>query len=75
MWHLFDAATEGSDSPVSAQTPSKLQFRLTLYRQTGFVVAFITFLGWCIDYSKISHSHKMSEVIVAKCTKKLVSPF
>ncbi|KAF2711746.1 membrane protein Gsa14p [Pleomassaria siparia CBS 279.74] len=39
--------------------------------QTGFVVAFITFLGWCIDYSKISHSHKMSEVIVAKCTKNM----
>lgn len=39
--------------------------------QTGFVVAFITFFGWCIDYSKVSHSHKTSEVIVAKCTKKM----
>lgn len=39
--------------------------------QTAFVVGFITFLSWCIDYSSISQSHKMGEVLVPKCTKKM----
>ncbi|KAF2030814.1 APG9-domain-containing protein [Setomelanomma holmii] len=37
--------------------------------QSAFVVGFITFLGWCIDYSKLSGSNKMSQVVVPKCTK------
>ncbi|KAF2876363.1 autophagy protein-like protein Apg9 [Massariosphaeria phaeospora] len=47
-----------------------LRKTLTLV-QTAFVVAFVTFFGGCIDYSRISHSHKMSEVIISKCTKKM----
>ncbi|KAF2477988.1 autophagy-related protein 9 [Lindgomyces ingoldianus] len=39
--------------------------------QSAFIVGFLTFLGWCIDYPKISQSHKMSEVIVPQCTKKM----
>jgi autophagy-related protein 9 len=50
---------------------SMLLKRVITLLQTGFVVTFITFLGWCIDYSKISHSHRMSEVIVPKCTKRM----
>jgi len=34
------------------------------------VVGFLTTLTWCIEYSKISHSHKMSEILVPQCTKK-----
>ncbi|ORY01351.1 autophagy protein-like protein Apg9 [Clohesyomyces aquaticus] len=39
--------------------------------QSAFIVGFLTFLGWCIDYPKISKSHKLSEVIVPQCTKKM----
>jgi autophagy-related protein 9 len=39
--------------------------------QSGFVVAFVTFLGWCIDYSKLSGSNKMSQVVVPKCAKRI----
>jgi autophagy-related protein 9 len=38
--------------------------------QTAFVVAFLTTLTWCIEYSKISHSHKLSEILVPQCTKR-----
>lgn len=38
-----------------------------LLLQTGFVVGFLTFLGWCIDYSKLRGSHKMDDVLVEKC--------
>lgn len=43
---------------------------LTLF-QSAFVVGFMTFLGWCIDYSKLPESHKMSEVLVPKCTSRI----
>jgi autophagy-related protein 9 len=39
--------------------------------QSAFVVGFMTFLGWCIDYTKLSGSNKMSQVIVPKCTKQI----
>ncbi|KAF2007876.1 APG9-domain-containing protein [Amniculicola lignicola CBS 123094] len=39
--------------------------------QTGFVVAFLTFLGWCIDYPKIVRSTKMEEILVPQCMKKM----
>jgi autophagy-related protein 9 len=39
--------------------------------QSAFVVGFVTFLGWCIDYSKLSESTKMSQVVVPKCTKRI----
>lgn len=45
-----------------------LRRALTL-AQSAFVVGFVTFLGWCIDYSKLPDSNKMSQVIVPKCTK------
>lgn len=47
-----------------------LRGTLTLL-QTAFVVGFMTFLGWCIDYSKMTQSHKMSEAIVPKCAKRI----
>jgi autophagy-related protein 9 len=50
---------------------SMLLKRVITLLQTGFVVTFTTFLSWCIDYSKISHSHRMSEVIVPKCTNRM----
>ena len=39
--------------------------------QSAFVVGFVTFLGWCIDYSKLSGSNKMSQVVVPKCGKRI----
>ncbi|KAF2274844.1 autophagy-related protein 9 [Westerdykella ornata] len=39
--------------------------------QTTFVVGYLTFLSYCIDYKSISHSHKMSEVLVPQCMKKI----
>lgn len=48
---------------------SMLLRRVLSLAQSAFVVGFVTFLGWCIDYSKLSESHKMSQVIVPKCTK------
>lgn len=44
--------------------------RILTLAQSAFVVGFITFLGWCIDYSKLPESNKMSQVIVPKCTKR-----
>jgi autophagy-related protein 9 len=46
--------------------------RVLTLAQSAFVVGFMTFLGWCIDYSKLSESNKMSQVLVPKCTKRLV---
>ena len=51
---------------------SMLLRRVLTLAQSAFVVGFVTFLGWCIDYSKLSQSHKMSEVIVPKCAKRCV---
>lgn len=45
--------------------------RILSLLQSAFVVGFITFLGWCIDYSKLSGSNKMSQVMVPKCTKNI----
>lgn len=45
--------------------------RVLALLQLTFVVGFITFLSWCIDYSLISKSQKMSEVLVPQCTKKM----
>ena len=53
---------------------SMLLRRILALAQSAFVVGFVTFLGWCIDYSKLSESHKMSQVIVPKCTKQFVVP-
>lgn len=47
--------------------------RVLSLAQAAFVVGFITFLGWCIDYSKLSESNKMSQVVVPKCTKRYVT--
>ena len=52
---------------------SMLLRRVLTLAQSAFVVGFMTFLGWCIDYSKLSDSHKMSQVIVPKCTKRSVT--
>ncbi|KAF9733174.1 autophagy protein atg9 [Paraphaeosphaeria minitans] len=41
--------------------------KLLMLLQTAFVIGFLTFLGWCIDYSKLSGSHKLSEVMQPKC--------
>ncbi|KAF3031733.1 autophagy protein atg9 [Didymella heteroderae] len=50
---------------------SMLLKRFLTLLQTAFVVGFMTFLGWCIDYSKLPTSHKMSEVLVPKCTARI----
>ncbi|KAF2267395.1 autophagy-related protein 9 [Lojkania enalia] len=47
-----------------------LRRTLTLL-QTAFVVAFVTFLTWCIDYTEFPKSRKTSEALVPKCTKKI----
>jgi autophagy-related protein 9 len=47
--------------------------RVLTLAQSAFVVGFMTFLSWCIDYSKLSTSHRMSEVVVPKCTKRSAS--
>jgi autophagy-related protein 9 len=39
--------------------------------QSAFVVGFMTFLGWCIDYSNLSGSTKMSQVVVPQCAKRI----
>jgi len=44
--------------------------RVLMLAQSAFVVGFMTFLGWCIDYSKLPGSQKMSQVIVPTCTHK-----
>lgn len=44
--------------------------RTLMLTQSAFVVGFMTFLGWCIDYAKLPGSQKMSQVIVPKCTHK-----
>jgi len=49
---------------------SMLLRRVLTLAQSAFVVGFTTFLGWCIDYSKLSQSNKMSQVIVPKCSKR-----
>lgn len=41
-----------------------------LLLQAGFVVGFLTFLGWCIDYSKLPGSHKMDDVLVKQCIQR-----
>ncbi|TLD35067.1 APG9-domain-containing protein [Venturia nashicola] len=38
---------------------------------TAFVVGFSTFMFFCIDYSLLPHSNKLSQVRVPKCTKSL----
>ncbi len=51
---------------------SMLLRRVLTLAQSAFVVGLLTFLGWCIDYSKLSESHKLSQVLVPKCTKGFV---
>ncbi|KAH6643963.1 autophagy protein Apg9-domain-containing protein [Boeremia exigua] len=50
---------------------SMLLKRFLTLLQSAFVVGFMTFLGWCIDYSVLSQSHMMSEVLVPKCTSRI----
>ncbi|CBY02265.1 similar to autophagy protein Apg9 [Plenodomus lingam JN3] len=45
--------------------------RVLTLAQSTFVVGFVTFLGWCIDYSKLTGSTRMSQVLVPKCTKSI----
>lgn len=45
--------------------------RFLMLLQTAFVIGFLTFLGWCIDYSKLSGSHKLGDVLQPKCMHKI----
>lgn len=36
--------------------------------QAAFVVGFITFLAYCIDYPKLPKEHSMKDVLIPKCT-------
>jgi autophagy-related protein 9 len=40
-------------------------------RETLFVAILLTFLGQCIDYSKIPGSRSLHEVVVPQCTRKM----
>lgn len=42
------------------------------FRQAAFVVGFITFLAYCIDYPKLPKEHSMKDVLIPKCTTKYV---
>ncbi|KAL8853284.1 MAG: hypothetical protein Q9221_001896 [Calogaya cf. arnoldii] len=48
---------------------SRLLNLLTL----AFVVGFSTFLTTCIDFAKLRSSHRMSEILIPKCTKNMSS--
>lgn len=39
--------------------------------EVGFIVAFLTFLTQCVDYSKFPHSKSMNQVLIPQCTKKM----
>lgn len=39
--------------------------------EVGFIVAFLTFLTQCIDYSRFPHSKSLDQVLVPQCTKKM----
>ncbi|KAF1834289.1 APG9-domain-containing protein [Decorospora gaudefroyi] len=63
--------TDVYDYYVGCGVYSILLRRALTLAQTAFVVGFITFLGWCIDYSKLPESHKMSQVLVPKCVARI----
>jgi autophagy-related protein 9 len=71
MWvnqtDLDSYMTEAYDYYVGCGMYSMLLRKTITLAQSAFVVGFMTFLGWCIDYSKLSSSHKMSQVLVPKC--------
>lgn len=64
---LDNYMTEVYEYYVGCGIYSILLRRALTLAQTAFVVGFMTFLGWCIDYSKLSESNKMSQVLVPKC--------
>ncbi|KNG50597.1 membrane protein Gsa14p [Stemphylium lycopersici] len=68
---LDNYMTEVYEYYVGCGIYSILLRRLLTLLQTAFVVGFITFLGWCIDYSKLSNSNKMSQVLVPKCAARI----
>lgn len=39
--------------------------------QSAFVVGFLTFLFFCIDYAKVPQSKSMDEILVPQCTTKI----
>ncbi|KAH7325131.1 autophagy protein Apg9-domain-containing protein [Stachybotrys elegans] len=39
--------------------------------KTLFVAIFLTFLGQCVDYSKIPHSKTLDQIVVPQCTRKM----
>ncbi|KAF7578152.1 APG9 domain containing protein [Pyrenophora tritici-repentis] len=63
--------TEVYEYYVGCGIYSILLRRLLTLAQTAFVVGFMTFLGWCIDYSKLPSSNKMSQVLVPKCAARI----
>lgn len=42
-----------------------------LLSQTIFVAVFTTFLTQCVDWPKVPHSRKLSDVVISQCTKKI----
>lgn len=46
-------------------------FKVLWFLSLLFLVGFSTFMLFCIDYSKLSHSTRLEEVRVPKCTKNL----
>ncbi|KAI5380091.1 autophagy protein atg9 [Alternaria postmessia] len=68
---LDNYMTEVYEYYVGCGIYSILLRRALTLAQTAFVVGFMTFLGWCIDYSKLSESNKMSQVLVPKCAARI----
>lgn len=50
---------------------SILLYRVLLLLSLVFLTGFSTFMLFCIDYSKLSHSNKLEDVRVPQCTKNL----
>jgi len=50
---------------------SMLLYNILLLFSMVFLTGFSTFMMFCIDYSKLSHSSKLEEVRVPKCTQHL----
>ncbi|KAI4611732.1 autophagy protein atg9 [Alternaria metachromatica] len=68
---LDNYMTEVYDYFVGCGIYSILLARVLTLARSAFVVGFMTFLGFCIDYSKLPKSNKLEQVLVPKCAAKI----
>jgi autophagy-related protein 9 len=52
-------------SVLSRQAPANF------HRETLFVAVLLTFLGQCVDYSKVPQSKSLDQVVIKQCTSKM----